>query len=443
MVLRASMRVVGAISLGLAVFVASVGRADSSDDGEIAAVQPSGAEALDAGGNQSGAESPDTGEDPAEDDAGEPLSERLHRYWEANFIDPEDGEFDASQFLASRSGVLAAPIFLTEPTLGYGGGANLLFLQPRHEKGREGYLRPDVTIVGGLMTENGTWAGFAGDLRHWLDGRVKTVVGGMKARLRLDFYGLGIDRIVGDRPLGYELDVNGARAGGQYRVPGTDFWIGGSYQFATIDASFAQNLDLPLPDVLDLGFASKKTTLSGPIFRATYDSRNSIFAPDEGYYGQVELATGFEALGGTSSYQTLDVVNIAYFPLSQNLYVGFRSDFKRTFGDAPFYLKPALAFEGIPAMRYQGHSVLQGQGQISWRFWDRFSVVGFIGGGGAWNRGARFREAKSVYAGGGGLRYDLARLFRLQYGLDYAYGPDGGTVYVVVGSAWKFPGSGL
>lgn len=369
------------------------------------------------------------------------LEKEAEDYWEKNFIDPTDGEFDISEFLATRSGFLPAPIILTEPTLGYGGGASLLFLQPRNKDGQKGFRRPNITIVGGLGTQNGTWAGFAGDLRHWLDGRVRTFVGGMTGQIRLDFYGLGLDRITRGNPVGYQLDVNGARVGGQYRLTGTDIWLGASYQYASIDATFRSGVwrdPLPQRNLLDT-----KATLSGPIVRATWDTRNSIFTPTRGYFSQVELGTGWEALGGSTTYQVLDLTNIAYFQLAPTVSVGVRADFARSFGDPPFYLEPSLAFEGLPAMRYQGRMIAQGQGQVSWRFWNRFSLVGFVGGGGAWNRDARFHEAKSAWAGGGGVRYELARLFKLSYGFDYAWGPDGGIFYVVVGSAWKFPGSSM
>ena len=371
----------------------------------------------------------------------ESLEKRAKNYWEEHFIDPEDGAFDISQFLATRSGFLAGPIILTEPTLGYGGGASLLFLQPREDKGEEGYRRPDITLGGGLATENGTWAGFIGDLRHWRDGQVRTVVGGMSGRVRLDFFGLGPERITRGKPIGYQLDIHGGRAGAQYRITDTNIWVGASYQYAVIDATFDAGSDLNfLPDIIT---DERKTRLSGLLFRATYDSRNSIFTPTRGHYAQIELATGFEALGGSTTYQILDFVGITYREISDRISLGLRLDAEKSLGSPPFYLEPALAFEGLPAMRYQGRTVIQGQGQATWRFWKRLCLVGFMGGGGAWKKDALFNKAKTAYAGGAGLRYELARRFKLSYGIDYAWGPDGGIFYVVVGSAWKFPGSGI
>ena len=42
-------------------------------------------------------------------------------------IDPEDGALDLSAFLKSPAGFFPVPIIITEPAVGYGGGAALIF----------------------------------------------------------------------------------------------------------------------------------------------------------------------------------------------------------------------------------------------------------------------------------------------------------------------------
>ena len=67
------------------------------------------------------------------------------------------------------------------------------------------------------------------------------------------------------------------------------------------------------------------------------------------------------------------------------------------------------------------------------RFWRRWSLVGFAGAGGTFpldkNDGA-------VFAGGGGLRYLIARLMGLEVGVDVARGPEETAFYIQVGYAW-------
>src|SRR5262245_39763448 len=58
---------------------------------------------------------------------------------------------------------------------------------------RAGFGRPDITIAGGLGTENGTWGVLVGDVRHWLHDTLETQAGFTHLSVNLDFHGLGQD----------------------------------------------------------------------------------------------------------------------------------------------------------------------------------------------------------------------------------------------------------
>ena len=82
------------------------------------------------------------------------------------FTDPEDGAFDISNYLLNNKGLMPVPALITEPAVGYGGGLMLLYFsesmseagQKARESG-EALAPPNVTGVGGLMTENGSRGG--------------------------------------------------------------------------------------------------------------------------------------------------------------------------------------------------------------------------------------------------------------------------------------------
>ena len=97
-----------------------------------------------------------------------PPAERREK--SSRFRDPQDGRIDLSDFLASSRGFLPTPIVITEPALGYGGGAVGMFLRPREAAGNEGWARPNISGLGALATENGTRGAFAADVSRWLDG---------------------------------------------------------------------------------------------------------------------------------------------------------------------------------------------------------------------------------------------------------------------------------
>jgi hemolysin activation/secretion protein len=90
-------------------------------------------------------------------------------------------------------------------------------------------------------------------------------------------------------------------------------------------------------------------------------------------------------------------------------------------------------------MRYQGDEVAQMEAELRWQFWKRFSVVGFVGGGAAWNDFEKFDNSQAIVTGGTGFRYEIARQYGIHMGVDLAFGPDNTAIYVQVGSAWARP----
>jgi len=83
--------------------------------------------------------------------------------------------------------------------------------------------------------------------------------------------------------------------------------------------------------------------------------------------------------------------------------------------------------------------VAQVEAELRWQFWKRFSLVGFVGGGAAWNNFERFDNSQTLVTGGAGFRYEIARKYGLHMGLDVAFGPDSSAIYVQFGSAWARP----
>lgn len=55
------------------------------------------------------------------------LSVAGHASLPKRFIETSDGAFDLSEHLLELSGFLSVPIIVTEPALGYGGGAAIVY----------------------------------------------------------------------------------------------------------------------------------------------------------------------------------------------------------------------------------------------------------------------------------------------------------------------------
>ena len=352
----------------------------------------------------------------------------------SKFRSAEDGWIDLSAFMDQSYGFAPLVMPITEPAVGYGAAGGLAFIDKPQGEAQPGFGRPNVTAVGGMATQNGSWGVLAGDVRYWWDDQLQTVVGLTDASVNLDFHGLGEEAGLKEHPLAYTLKPLGGLVQAKYRLGQSRFWAGLSYALASTKVEFEAPSTTPgLPEF------QHDSRVGGLTPSLTYDSRDNLFTPTRGTY--VETTTGLfsPALGGDNQFQRLNLTAIEYVPLARKLTLGLRSDGNLSFGDVPFYLRPSVGLRGAPAMRYQGEQVAQGEAELRWQCWKRFSLIGFAGGGVAWNNFARFDQTLTVVTGGTGFRYELARKYGLHMGVDVAFGRDGSAVYVQFGSAWMRP----
>jgi hypothetical protein len=347
---------------------------------------------------------------------------------------PDDGWPDLSGFLNEKYGLLPVVFPITEPAVGYGLVGGFAFISQPLGAARAGLGRPNVTFVGGMGTENGSWGVFGADMRYWLDERLQTLFGFAYADVNLDFHGLGKSSLLENDPLRYQLGPKGAALQARYRIGDTLIWGGLRYAFAVTEVSFDAPEGTPgLPDY------DESSRVGGLTAVASFDSRDNMFTPIHGTFLEASFGAYGKAFGGDASFERAVLVAIQYFRLPFGLYFGLRGDAAASFGDAPFYLEPFVSLRGVPIMRYQGEEIAQIEAELRWQFYKRFSLVGFTGVGGAWNDFEAVDSTRSVLAGGAGFRYELAREYGLHMGLDLAFSEDTTAIYLQVGSAWMRP----
>jgi len=345
-----------------------------------------------------------------------------------------DGWPDLSSFLDEKYGFLPLVFPITEPAVGYGAVGGVAFISKPLGAARDGFGRPNISFVGGMATENGSWGVFAADLRHWLDDRIQTLAAGVYAEVQLDFHGLGKDSLLADDPLRYQLGPKAAAAQARYRFGDTLLWAGLRYAFAVTEVSFDAPSSTPgLPDY------DSSSRVGGLTALTSYDSRDNIFTPVRGTYLEASFGLFGKAFGGEDQFERAVLVAIQYFRLPFHLYLGLRGDAASSFGDAPFYLQPFVNLRGVPLLRYQGEQSAQAEAELRWQFWQRFSVLGFAGAGAVWNDFEKVDSPRAVPSGGGGFRYEIARAYGLHMGVDLAFSPGTTAVYLQVGSAWMRP----
>jgi len=352
----------------------------------------------------------------------------------SRFRSEEDGWLDISGFIDQAYGFVPLAIPITEPAIGLGAAGALVFIDKQKGEAQAGFGRPNISVIGALGTDNGTRGAFAGDMRHWLDDRVKTLVGVVRASVNLDFYGIGRDPLLQDNPKSYNLETTAGVVQGRYRLGNSQAWVGLGYVLASTTVTFDVLPALEsLPDIL------VESRVGGLLPTISFDSRDNMFTPTSGNYLDLSAGLFSKAMGSDTDFQRVNLTGIHYQPLARDLTLGVMGSSDLSFGDVPFYLRPFILLRGVPAMRYQGDYTAQVEAELRWQFWERFSLVGFAGAGATRNDGQQSHRSQNVTTGGAGFRYEIARKYGLHMGLDVAYGPDGPAYYVQFGSAWMRP----
>jgi hypothetical protein len=356
----------------------------------------------------------------------------------SSFKDPEDGKLDASEWLLDRKGFLPVPILITEPAVGYGAGAALLFLR---ESIREAAARgkdsghvtpPDIYAVAFAATENGTKFGGAGGMVTFDNDRWRWRGGVGLADVNLDFFGAGGVTGTADRSIGYNLNGFVSSQQVMYRLAESNNFVAGRWIYLDLDTSFDASRQLPALQPRSLAVKS-----SGLGVAFEHDSRDNIFTPSRGWKGNIDAVFYSPDIGSDNKYETYHAHLYGYFPFARQFVLGTRLDARSARGDVPFYQLPYIDLRGIPAARYQDESAGVAEAELRWKVDPRWALIGFFGTGRTWGSSKNSGDADSVNAWGVGFRYLIARRLGLYMGADIAKGPEDTAFYIQAGSAWR------
>lgn len=349
------------------------------------------------------------------------------------FRDPDDGWLDGSSFLLdNKLSFLPVPIIITEPAVDAGLGAAGVFFHKRpEEEARESdvFVRPSMSAVAAAYTGNDSWLVAGGHLGIWRRDTIQYTGGGGYASINLKYYGPD------------ELPIeNGLDFGGEgyfilqemlFRIGQSDWMVGGYWDYADMDIAFDLGLEIPGIDPIELGFRD-----SGAGLAVEYDGLDTTFTPSSGNFLRVEALFHHENIGGDFDYQEYNARYLHFLQLGKSVVIGGRLEGEFVDGFAPFFFHPFIDLRGIPALRYQGESVITTELEARWDFHPRISAVGFIGAGWVSDVFNELDGAEARVAGGVGIRYLLAKALGLRLGIDVARGPEETAIYLTMGHAW-------
>lgn len=341
------------------------------------------------------------------------------------FVDPTDGAFDASTWLASRQGFVPLVVPITEPAVGYGAAAGLVFFHPRAggpPPGAEGggFTPPSLTAAMAFATSNGSWGAGGGHMGIWRDDAIRYLGGAAYVDLNLDYYGAV------DAARRFEMKAVPIVQELVFQIARSRLYAGARWVFADSRIRFS---GAPPGGVLG---SEAESMVSGAGAVVTWDGRDTLFTPSQGTRAEASFLYYAPGIGSDYRFWKLHAYEHGYFPVSRSVVVGFRVDAQLSGGDVPFYALPYVSLRGVPALRYQGNSAVVAETEVRWDFVPRWSALGFAGAG-----AVDALRSEVPWSVGAGFRYLVARAFGLRMGLDVARGPEEWAFYVVFGNAWR------
>jgi len=379
----------------------------------------------------------------------------------SQFKDPDDGRFDASNFLADNAyGFLPLPIIITDPAVDGGlGMAGLFFHESDEQKakrlealrdaedGARYLLTPSVSLAAAAVTGNESWFVGGGHMGFFKQGRIRYTGGGGYGDVNLDFFGSGDIQLT--RPI--ELNTRAATIiqSLKFKVGESRFFIGPAQRFvsARIEPNSLGDLagDI-LPPALQekwqelvRGLLTQDVVMSALGINIEFDSRDNLFSPRAGYSYEIEHLWYRDFLGSDIEYQLTSFSGLNYWELTDRFRAALRvsADYANTNGLLPPFATPGIELRGLPALRYQGNYVTVAEAELTWQIDSRWAVLGFAGSGRAANSIGDLKDSPSRVTRGGGFRYLIARRYGFEMGMDIARGPEETVIYIQGGTAWR------
>jgi len=341
------------------------------------------------------------------------------------------GDLDMSEYMSQAYGFLPIPIIITEPAVGYGGGLTLVYLHDtllgqKASSGRR--IPPSISGMVAMRTENGT-EGLGGfHIGYWNEDTLRTTTYIGQPNIFIDIY-------AGNKAIQLNVDGFLFYQALKKRIGESNLFLGASYMYVKSDI----NLDFNL-------FAkTREETIASASFIVEYDTRDNHLSPTSGIFLSARAQFYNKAVGGDYNFENYKSTNLFYNKLNDKVNLDFNIVGETINGErneiAP-YLYPFISMRGLPAMKYQGGSVITMQSEFSYNFTSRWEGTIFAGIGKAFSKqiavdNISFSNASSHIAGGVGFRYLLAEKFGLKAGIDITTSKDGQSFYIQIGTAWK------
>ena len=336
-----------------------------------------------------------------------------------------------------RGSFVIAPLPISSPALGTGIVPVLGYIFPLRKD--DHVSPPSVVGMAGLATENGS-RGFGAYADLYMKEntyRISTIY--VRGNVNYNLYGVGL--AAGDAGHKLPLEHSGQVFRSEVlRRVGRDFFLGVRFWTGSSDIVVRRTSDTksepePPPDV---GLQTSLRALGVRLNRETTPNR---FYPTSGTL--LDFTSNFfsEALGSKYSFQSYRFTFNKYGSLSKTQVLAYNLFVCGTGGQPPFYGECIYGtnneLRGYTAGQYLDRYMFATQLEYRLSLPKRLGVVGFGGIGEVVPGGSEaFRINYLLPAGGGGLRFQLSKAYRVNLRADFARGKDTWTWSMGVGEAF-------
>ena len=328
---------------------------------------------------------------------------------------------------------LPVPIIVTEPAIGEGLGAGLVYFHKKPDSkptaasgrslartGREQRPPPTATGVAGFYTNNDTYVFGLGHARTFKEDtwRMSAAVAG--ARINATYY-------FGDLPFDFRLDGAALFGNVKRRFGNSNWFIGMSASYVDAESRFF-DLDSPEPDS---DFSDAGVAIMG-----VYDTRDDSMMPSTGQVIDLTIWKYDDAIGGDFDYWTSGLRVNSFHKFLDKLVLGLRFEVNTAEGDVPFYAEPFVSLRGIPALRYTGDAAGVVEAEFRYQFAKRWAVLAFAGAGFVNDLDDTPSTEDDIRAWGIGGRWLALKEENVWVGLDLARGPEEDAFYIQLTHPW-------
>jgi outer membrane protein assembly factor BamA len=337
-----------------------------------------------------------------------------------------DDVHQGTEVIPAKGNFVAVPIPISNPTVGTGLQAALLYLHPKMDDSQS---QNSTSGIVGMYTDSNSWiAGIFHD-GYWAVDTYKFTgyLGG--GDLNLKYYGIGDDPVLSDHPIDYKLAAFSFSPRLQRRIPSTENWYAGiHYLFIDTDTIFETSEEIPgLPD-----FQGEIRTAGFGLI-TTYDSRDDNYYPVKGQRFHAMWTNYGETWGGDQEYNKFTTFINHYQPIIDKTVLALRCNLQASEGDVPFFDLPYLDIRGVARSRYTDQFTLSVHAEGRHKFQPRWGVVAFVEAGWFGEDIDSLTSGRTIVSYGGGLRWQVTKEKKLNLGLDFAISTDDQAFLIQIG----------